>query len=151
MTLKGHLEINWRLKRSPEDTNPLVQGLFEGKKSVIEKALDFNHFHIIKWYYENSRSDINQELLTAVMAGNRIQFQKLLQPVLDYNGVHKSWTNQYKPGTLTQILKQPLLAQKQTIPHIKALSLIFLVPDQQKWHAHYANTSCWVFKQGVQN
>ena len=98
---RGDLEsLKSLLKRSPEDTNPLIKGLFEGKESVIEKALDFNHFHIIKWYYENSRSDINQELLKAVLTGNRVQFQKLLQPVLDYNGVHKSWPNQYEPSTL---------------------------------------------------
>ena len=43
--------------------------------------------------------------------------------------LQKSWPKQYAPGTHAQILKKPLLAQKQTIPHIKAPSLSSLLTN----------------------
>ena len=48
---------------------------------------------------------------------------------LFFYNMHRSWDKQYIHDNLTQILKKPLQAQKQTIPHMKAPILSFFEPE----------------------
>ena len=52
-------------------------------------------------------------------------------PVLQNRSEHFSWFKNYPSGTLSKMLKEPLLLQKQVIIHMKALSLWSQVPDRQ--------------------
>ena len=49
----------------------------------------------------------------------------------NYSELQISWLKKYVSGTLVQILKEPFLLQKPTIPHMKALILSFLEPEGQ--------------------
>ena len=51
--------------------------------------------------------------------------------MLQKSSEHFSWLKKYPSGTLAQILKEPLLLQKQILIHMKAPSLSSQVPDRQ--------------------
>ena len=51
--------------------------------------------------------------------------------MLQNSSEHFSWLKKYPSGTLAQILKEPLLLQKQILIHMKAPSLSSQVPDRQ--------------------